>query len=59
MIAMFLIRSLLAIGFILIATSGCNYFSKPSEQDNTTGAVGSNVWSNNRMNQEEGGILSS
>ncbi len=47
------IRFLLVLGFVLIGTSGCDIFQKPSEADDTTQARGSNVWWNNRMNQEE------
>lgn len=50
---MSLIRVLLVLGFILIGTSGCDIFQTPSTVDDTTQARGSDVWWNNRMNQEE------
>ena len=50
---MSLIRILLVLGFVLIWTSGCDIFQTPSTADDTTQARGSDVWWNNRMNQEE------
>jgi len=48
-----LVRILLIFGFVLIGISGCNLFTKPSEQDDTNRAAGSDVWYNNRMNVEQ------
>lgn len=50
---MSIIRILLILGVVLIVSSGCDTFQKPSEADDTTQARGSNAWWNNRMNQEE------
>lgn len=50
---MFLVKVLFVTGFLLIGTSGCNLFTKPADQDDTTQSTGSNVWYNNRMNQEQ------
>lgn len=50
---MSLIRILLVLGFVLIGTSGCDIFQKPSEADDTTQSGGSDVWWNNRINEEE------
>lgn len=47
------IRVLLVAGFIVIGASGCNLFTKPSAQGNTTQDSGSYSWYSKRMNQEQ------
>ena len=50
---MSLVRVLLVFSFVLIGISGCNLFTKPSEQDDTNRDTGSDVWYNNRINEEQ------